>query len=237
MAQEFDFEKETNPSNNSQDRVRTLVALSLMSALAYVAMFVFRIKVAGFLTFDVKDAVITIAALGFGPVSGVIVALLVALIEMLTVSDTAFYGFVMNFISSAAFAATAGLFYRRRRDLVGAICGLICGVLSMTAVMLLFNLLITPLYFGMPRSAVIAMIPSLLLPFNLLKGFANAALTMLLYKPMMRVMVRSHILPTDDRRHPAMRRGVTVVVTAVNVLLFGAAIAVFLLVLNGKIFG
>ena len=95
-------------SGSTAERVKKLTCLALFVALAYVTMFVFRIKV-GFLTFDAKDAIITVAAISFGPLSGVLISLAVALLEMVTVSDTLIYGFLMNFLSSATFSATAAL--------------------------------------------------------------------------------------------------------------------------------
>ena len=83
--------------------------MALLCALAYICEFVFRIKVS-FLTFDAKDAIIAIGALAFGPVSGVAMSLVVALLELVTVSETGFYGFLMNFLSSAVFSVIPALF-------------------------------------------------------------------------------------------------------------------------------
>ena len=66
--------------------------VALFCALAYATMFVFRIKVS-FLTFDAKDAIITLAGLLFGPLASLVISFTVALIEMISVSDTQFWGF------------------------------------------------------------------------------------------------------------------------------------------------
>ena len=73
-----------------------MVVLSLFCAMAYIFVFVFRIKVS-FLTFDAKDAIITVCSLLYGPLSGVIVSLVVSFLEFITVSDTGLYGLIMNF--------------------------------------------------------------------------------------------------------------------------------------------
>ena len=44
------------------------------------------------------------------------------------------------------------------------------------------NLIVTPVYMGAPRSAVVAMLPTVIIPFNLVKAGANSVLTFLLYK-------------------------------------------------------
>ena len=53
----------------------------------------------------------------------------------------------------------------------------------MAAVMLLWNYLIAPIYMGMPREAVAELLLPAFLPFNLIKGSINTAVTLLLYKP------------------------------------------------------
>ena len=162
--------------------LKKLSVTAMLCALAYICMFVFKFKV-GFLTFDLKDAVITIIAFLYGPIYGVVSSFVVALLELVSVSDTGFYGFVMNALSSAVFAGTCGAIYKYRRTLMGAIFGSVAAVLSMTAVMLVANIFITPYYMGVARDEVAAMIPTLFLPFNLMKGVVNAAITMIIYKP------------------------------------------------------
>jgi riboflavin transporter FmnP len=116
-------------------------------------------------------------------------SLIVALAE-LPISSTGLYGLLMNFIGTAAFSVTVSLVYKWRKNFLSAILGLVSGVLAMTAVMLAFNLLVTPYYMHVDVSVVWGMIPSLFLPFNLVKGGLNAALAMLLYKPVVGALRR-----------------------------------------------
>ena len=111
--------KQTKRTN----QIIRLVMMALFTALAYATMFVINIKVS-FLTFDAKDAVLTIGGLLFGPIAAAAMSFAVALIEMVTVSTTGIYGFVMNFLSSAAFAVTAAWIYKYKRDMIGATLGL-----------------------------------------------------------------------------------------------------------------
>ena len=76
----------------------------------------------------------------------------------------------------------------------GAAAGLAAGVALMTGLMLLWNYFITPLYMGYPREAVAAMLLPVFLPFNLIKSALNAALTMLIYKPVSRALKRSGLV-------------------------------------------
>ena len=174
---------------------RTVVGIAVFSALAFVLSLVIRFPVS-FLTFDVKDAIICTAAFIYGPVSAPIIAVLAALLELVTVSSTGLYGFLMNFFSSAALATTASLIYRgSRRTLNGAIISLFLAVATMVAVMMAANVLITPYYMtGGSVEAVVKLIPSVLLPFNLAKGLLNAAITLLIYKPIKVAMKRAGLL-------------------------------------------
>ena len=47
------------------------------------------------------------------------------------------------------------------------------------------------------RTEVVALIPSLLLPFNLIKGVLNAAMVLLLYKPLSRTLKKSRFLQIE----------------------------------------
>ena len=49
--------------------------------------------------------------------------------------------------------------------------------------MMLWNYLIAPIYMGYPRETIVELLIPAFLPFNLIKGGLNAAITMLLYKP------------------------------------------------------
>lgn len=166
----------------SRERVKRLVFIALFTALAFSSTLVIHPKVL-FLTFDVKDAIITLAAMAFGPAAGVLISFLVALVELITISETGIYGFIMNFCSSAVFSATASLIYKYKKTLFGGIVGLVSSVFATTAFMMLANMLVTPLFMETSTDEVLKMIPTILLPFNFLKAVANAALVIGFYKP------------------------------------------------------
>ena len=182
----------------SRERVKRLVFIALFAALAYASTMIIHPKVL-FLTFDVKDAVITLAAMAFGPVSGVVISFLAALIELITISETGIYGFIMNFLGSAVFSLTASIIYKYKKTLAGGIIGLAAAVFSMTATMLLANIFVTPFFMKSSTEEVIKMIPTILLPFNFLKALANAGLVIGFYKPI------SNALKAQDVRPAALK--------------------------------
>ena len=228
-------------NNIKKSRTRKLALLGMFSALAFVVMMVGRIPIVMWLKYDPKDVVIAFAGLLFGPVSSLAVSLVVSAVEMVTVSDTGVIGFIMNVLSTCSFVCTAAFVYSRRRTLGGAVLGLVSGVLLMTAAMLLWNYLITPLYMNQPREAVAPLLIPMFLPFNLFKGSLNAALTLLLYKPVVRALRRAKLIereekpaasygtPLDDAGH-SRRTNLVGMLVAVAVLI--AVCVVLLLVLK-----
>lgn len=230
---------------NNQQAIRNLVGIALFAALAYGVTFVFRLPIS-FLTFDAKDAIITVAGFIYGPLASVAIAWIAALLEFITISSTGLYGFLMNGISSACFAGVAALLYKLMRTARGAVLSLVASVVAMTGVMLLMNLWITPFYMGVSVADVKALIPTLLLPFNLAKGCLNAALCILLYKPVITVMRRMRVIPpsrtprseavtdADREAKPTFRLNrSSILLISVCVLLAVVAIVFFVLLKKG----
>ena len=181
-----------------KDNTKQMVTMAMMAALAYLLMVVIRIPIVSFLKYEPKDVVITIGGFIFGPVSAFLISLIVSIVEMFTVSETGWIGAVMNLVSTCSFACTAALVYKKKHTLKGAVLGLVLGVVAMVIVMLLWNYLLTPIYMGYPREAVAAMLPTVFLPFNLLKGGLNAAITMLLYKPVVISLRKARLIPESS---------------------------------------
>ena len=161
----------------------------MFCALAYLAVATMRIPLILFLKYEPKDVVITIGGLIFGPLTSFWISLIVSFVQMLTISENGILGFLMNVISSCSFI------YGKKRTRSGAAAGLLSGWASMILVMLLWNYLITPLYMGTTRQDVVKLLLPAFLPFNFIKGGLNAALTMLLYKPVVTALRRARLVP------------------------------------------
>ncbi len=176
---------------------KKIVMIGMLSALAFALTCLgnlIPIKVAGFLDYDPKDIIIVIAGFILGPIPTLIISLITALLELITISATGPIGFLMNVISSCAFAVPASVIYQRKRTFKGAVIGLCVGVVAMSATMILWNYLITPIYMHIDRGVVAKMLPTVFLPFNLIKGSLNASLAMLLYKPIVKAMRGARLL-------------------------------------------
>ena len=212
--------------NRSSLLLKKITGIAVFSALAYVTALAFRLPVS-FLTFDAKDAVITIAALIYGPISAPIMSLIVAFLELITISDTGPYGFIMNFASSATFSFVASLIYKFKRSFTGSIIGLYSAVISVVSVMMLLNTFVTPFYMGVPRSVVVEMLPTVLLPFNLAKALLNAAIVMLLYKPIIISLRRARLIERGTASTTFNRSSVIALIVALLSLV--VAITIFII--------
>lgn len=210
------------------DRTKKITAAAMLSAIAYVVMALGRIPVVLFLSYDPKDIVITLGGLIWGPLTAFAVSVIVSVIEMVTVSDTGVIGCVMNIMSTCAFACMAAVIYRKFRSLKGALAALGAACVAMTAVMLLWNYLVTPIYMGYPREAVAQLLLPAFLPFNLLKSGLNAAFTFLLYKPVVTALRKSGCIEGAEQRGGGRHRGLLLLAAAVIV-----TCVMLILVLNG----
>ena len=215
------------------EQIKQMVVMALLAALAYVVMVFIRIPVISFLKYEPKDVIITIGGFIYGPLASLSISLIVTLVEMGTVSDTGWIGAVMNFVSTAAFVLPATIIYKKMHNLKGAVIGLVSGVVSMIIVMLLWNYILTPLYMGYPREAVAKMLPTVFLPFNALKGGLNAALTMLLYKPVITALRAANLVPRPEESHKGSV-GTTILVVVLSLAL-AATLVLVILALQGVI--
>ena len=155
-----------------------------MVAVSLVLLMIIRIPFppAPFLVYDPADIPIYITAFAFGPLEGLAVTLVVCIIQAFLLGGDLFYGFIMHFVATGIVAVIIGLMYKKNKTRKTAVIALITGVIVATAIMCVMNLLVTPHYMGVPVSAVVAMIPTVIIPFNLLKAGINSLITFLVYK-------------------------------------------------------
>ncbi len=228
-----------NNKKQSTIQLEKLIGISIFSALAFIVALICNVipPIQGFLSLDIKDAVITIAAFIYGPISGVIIAFIAAFIEFLTFSTTAWYGLIMNFASSAVFVLTSSLIYKKLRTINGAIVSFVAAVIATTGVMLLLNTFVTPYYLtsplvGMPKEAaesmVMSLLPKVLLPFNFAKSLLNAAIAIMLYKPVLSALSKAKIVKTKSASLNFNKN--TRIVLAIGSCALIAAVVIFIII-------
>ena len=218
-------------NTKNQIKIKQMVVIALFVALTYLANFLCNFKL-GFLSFEAKDAVTTVCAFAFGPVSGIIVAFLSAVIESLTASSTGIYGFIMNVAGSVTYVGIAGVIYKFKKNISGAVIGCILATLLMTSVMVGLNLLLTPFYMKVDTKVVIDLVLPMLLPFNLVKGIFNSTVLLIIRYPLLKAMQYS-----DTLNEPVVKDSDKIrnIVLAFSTALTIFAVMYFVVVLEGRV--
>lgn len=180
------------PGTNAQDTyeftntnkwdTRQLVTMALMCAIGVLLSFVEFPLLPGvtWLKYDASAMPAMVCGFAFGPAAGLAVGYVGAIIHGILMAD--FSGAVMNILVVAGFILPAALVYRRSRTFKSGVVGLVLSAITATVMAILGNLVITPMWLGVPLDAVVAMILPILTPFNLIKAGINAVLTLIVYK-------------------------------------------------------
>lgn len=180
-------------------KTKKLTTIAMLCAFAYVAAVVGRIPLVLFLKYDSKDVIIVIGGFLFGPLTSITITVVVSVVQLFTTSATGIWGCIMNIISSCAFSCPAAFLYKKKHTLSGAMLGLCCGWGCQVVVMMIWNYLIAPVYMNYPREMIMELLLSAFLPFNVIKGGLNAAITMLLYKPVVTALRRSNLIDSKQQ--------------------------------------
>lgn len=228
-----------NTKSKISQRIIRMTMIAMFCALAYISTYAFRIKVS-FLTYEIKDAVITFGGIILGPIAALIMSLLVPLIEMFTISDTQLYGFIMNSIAAATFSLTVTLTCRfTKGKKYNILLGTFAGTVALVVVMMAANLLITPHFMGTTVETVKGLIPKLLLPFNLTKAILNSAIVILLNTYVLNILRKTGLVPSDKSSEPQKSekksKTLSVIFTILGIILAVVAILIFVKFLNGNI--
>lgn len=217
-------------AKTSSERIKSLCSMAMLTAIAIAADILIRIPdIGGFLTYEPKDVILTIGGFIFGPIAGLAMAVVVCFIEMVTISTTGIIGFLMNFLASGVFIGVASVVYFKKKTLSRAIIGLVAGSLCLMAVMLLWNYIMTPIFFGMPREAVLDLFLPLLIPFNAIKGALNSALILLLYKGVVTALRKSGLVPRRESADNENFKTNTIILIIVSAFIVATLILVLLI--------
>ena len=211
-------------------QTKKMCGMAMFIALSVAASFLTGWIDIQHLTFDAKDAVITIAAYIYGPVPAVIMSVISASLESLISGfKTGPYGWLMDIVSSATFAFTAGLIYKRKRSFNGALISLSAASAVLVGVMMLFNMIIAPLFFGLKPfdPFVMTQIPVLYLPFNIAKALMNSAIVMYLYKPVTFALTKAKLLDGGDKGSLSFNKNSLIIIIS-GVVALAISIALFL---------
>ena len=184
-------------------KIKKITTLGILCSLAVITNLLISfpiIPLVSFLRYDPKDIIIVIGGFIYGPLSAMIMSVLTSLIEVFyrNAGGNILIDILMNVISTCSLACIAAYFYKKEHSRKGAIKGLIIGALVSVGVMCLWNYIVTPIYYGMPRDVVAALIVPGILPFNLIKNAINVLIVIYLYKPLVNLLRRNNLANSDE---------------------------------------
>jgi len=172
-------------NHNTQKQTVKLAKLGILVAVSIVLVYLVHFPIfpaVAFLEYDPADISILIGTFAFGPLAGLGLVVVTAVIQGITVSaQSGVYGIIMHILATGSLVLVAGSIYKFNKTKKGALIALIAGGLTMTFVMFLANLVVTPLFMGVPRDVVMGLMP-FIVGFNIIKAGINSAVTLLLYK-------------------------------------------------------
>ena len=199
------MKQKNSVGGKSRINVRTMAIVAILSAIAYVLMFMeFSVPLMpGFIKMDLSDLPALIGTFATGPVGGILIALIKNILH-LTVTSTAGVGELSNFILNAVFVLPAGLLYKYKRTKASACGGAVLGAVLMAAVSIVSNYFIVyPVYYNfMPKDTILAayqaifpgvdsILQSLILfnmPFTFIKAMISVVITFLIYKRLVPIL-------------------------------------------------
>lgn len=189
-----------------KDTTHNLTVAAMLSAVAFILMFIefpVPMLIPAFIKMDFSDLPALLGAFALGPVYGVIISFMKNLLHIVIKgTSTACVGELSNFILGAIFSAVAGYIYKHHKSRKTAIIGAVAGAVAMGVLSVPSNYFVVyPAYvqfYHMPLEAILGMYQAILpsadslikclilfnLPFTLVKGLLDAALCMLIYKPL-----------------------------------------------------
>ncbi len=168
--------------------MRRFTQIALLGAIAFVFLHFLEFPRGLFepyLKYDPSEIPALIATFALGPLAGMGVEAVKGLLVSLQPPPGNLggpFGIFMNFLAGVTMVGVAGAYYLLDHTKGGAIKALAIGVLAMTAVMVVANILLTPIFYGIPRPTVFGLVLPALIPFNLVKGTLSSVVTYFIYK-------------------------------------------------------
>ena len=178
-----------------------MVKLGMLTALSIILVYAIHFPIfptAAFLEYDMADVPILIGTFLYGPWWGLGLTAVVSVLQWLLVSPQSLWvGAVMHFLATGSYVVAAGLIYSHNKTRTAVLFGMALGALLQTLMMIPMNLIFTVHFFGVPREAVIALLPTAIIPFNAIKTIANSILTFLLYKRVSKLFEKNLMKPRE----------------------------------------
>ena len=180
-----------------RSKIDRLVKLGMLTALSIILVYAVHFPIfpaATYLEYDMADVPILIGTFLYGPWWGLALTAVVSLLQWLLVSPQGMWvGAVMHFCATGSYVVAAGLIYSYNKTRAGALFGMAVGAVLQTLMMIPMNLIFSVHFYSIPRETVLALLPTVIIPFNAIKTVANSLITFLLYKRVSMILERDLI--------------------------------------------
>lgn len=214
----FILEKIAQAKTGVKEKVFTtkkVAVIGIMSAISAILMIFGEIPLffaPGFYKLDFSELPILIATFAYGPATGIMMEFIKIVLKVLFKgTSTAFVGELANFAVGCSFILTASVVYSFKKTKKGAIIATIAGTLALTVFGTAFNAIyLLPAFaklYGMPLDVILAMgsainplakegdivsfVIACVAPLNLIKGISNSVVTLLVYKPLSKFVIKN----------------------------------------------
>lgn len=202
-----------------------IAVIALFSALSGVLYALLRIPLpffASWLELNFSDIPALIGTFALGPVSGALIVVFKIIIKLIiSNTSTVFVGELADLLVGLAFVVPAGMIYKRRRTMKGAVLSMVVGSVSSIVMAMLANrFILIPFYInvmGWSMDMLVGMLGSIypsitadnfylfyifasVLPFNAMRCVIACLVTLLLYKHISRFIVKMSLRFDSPRR-------------------------------------
>lgn len=177
--------------------LRKIVITGVFSALSIVFVILIHFPIfpaVAFLEYDAADIPIFLINLTLGPTYAILMTIVVSIIQGITVSSASgIIGILMHIVATSTFIIfsnlTKKLLEKKFSLTITLIFATIAGIISMTVMMGLWNLIVTPFYMGVSINDILPLLPLILL-FNLIKASVNGFIALVLRKQLDKLITK-----------------------------------------------
>ncbi len=163
--------------------VKKITNIGVLIGLSLILMLTIRFPLfLPFLIYEPGDIPILIIAFLYGPMSALGATFVLSVLMAALTGLGGPFGAFMHFLATGVLVGVAGYVYKKYHTKRGALLGLAAGSVAMTGVMAVANVLLNPIFYGIPYERTINMLLPGIIPFNLTKAIINSLLTVLVYK-------------------------------------------------------
>ena len=181
--------------------IKKIANIGVLIGLSLILMLTIRFPLfLPFLIYEPGDIPILITAFLYGPMPALGATFVLSVLMAVLTGLGGPFGAFMHFLATGVLVGVAGYIYKQYHTKKGAIIGLTFGSLAMTAVMAGANILLNPIFYGIPYEQTISMLLPGIIPFNITKAAFNSILTALVYKKIANFLRRKGLLTSLDNK-------------------------------------